>query len=246
MEKENKWQQSIKNMEEMDLYPRVQDRSKIRCYGCCQEGHLSKDCPNRSRELQPRLVNSNITMPLMPCPCCKKKYMYTDQNGAVMGATRFLVCIEWRRKSVNKRAARVQAVQGCACACIGQEPIRKICVMPGPRMDSVKNVNFVDRHNAHLHGSNNRFCNLTRKKPGMNQIKSGPDIKDWEEVKNRKTLLPVQWVDMEIPGQKKSCLTFFYSGSNVTVVRKWLVEEAGLKGYSITCNLMTTGGHMKV
>ena len=78
-------------------------------------------------------------------------------------------------------------------------------------------------------------------RPILKPVKLIPDDSDLREAKCRSALLPVQWVDLETGGVRKRCLTFFDSGSNVTIIRRKMAEEAGLTGWPAVCNLTTTG-----
>ena len=60
--------------------------------------------------------------------------------------------------------------------------------------------------------------------------------------KDQVTLLPIQWIEL---GQSMvpQALAFFDSGSTVTIIKKSLVESAGLDTFKVTLNLVTTGGN---
>ena len=77
-------------------------------------------------------------------------------------------------------------------------------------------------------------------------LSAAPTYKEVREADQSYTLIPVQRVNT--PLQNKgfmSIVTFFYAGSNISIVQTGWAERAGLKGLPISRQVHVAGGHSK-
>jgi len=78
------------------------------------------------------------------------------------------------------------------------------------------------KHNSQLHGSTSKFSNFVQ----INSVAANgqvvPNEEDLLTVENRTALMQVQWVEVATGenGNVQQAITFWDSGSNVTIVRR--------------------------
>ena len=233
--------------------------AKVRCHGCNQAGHKSAQCPHKASNSTQKTHATTQNKP-KPCPACGDDHSATDSTGKTYFKNHLSVCDAFRDKSPAERAAIIEQTKGCAlcldwsvdhqakaCQAKGKFGKFKVCKL------QVSGSLCGKRHNHLLHGSSNSYCNSVKRVMSSNNgmsnvlgkdVPGAPFIKDIEAADSIHALLQLQLIPVKNKAVKQAS-TFYDPGSNVNLVRKKFVKEAGWKGRAVLQSLVTTGSQVK-
>ena len=224
------------------------DVKQRRCYNCNEAGHLSQACPkksgaSRSSKGSGSRVNACLKQAPVACPGCQGQHVF-QIKGETMYKTRLSCCDTFRNLPVSERAAIVDRVKACQL-CLewtgGHQ--RDNCSATSkagkPLSNCTVRVNGSEcglKHNALLHGSSVKYCNLVQvyntirsQTPGSGSIPSVDDLEKSDARAGANTLLQMQYT--EFVGDKSNLgLTFWDSGSTINLIRSEFAQSLGLKG----------------
>ena len=105
----------------MEILGPEKGKGGVKCYGCGEIGHLSKDCPtNKAKGKVSKAVNACVKVAPTPCPACDGQHSF-QSNGETL-YTCLLVksseaCVWLREPELSKGQDVV------SCALIGQASI---------------------------------------------------------------------------------------------------------------------------
>ena len=230
--------------------------SGVKCYGCQESGHMSKDCP-KNKSKTSRSVNACVKVAPTPCPACDGQHSF-QSNGETLYKTYLSACEVFRSMIVAERARIVERAR-CCQLCLdwtGQhqrescQAVTKAGQPYGVCTAMDNGIKCGLKHNKMLHGSTIRYCNLnivhsmarkkTRGQPvDITAVPTEEELQKADLRAGPNTLMQMLYVDFHGPNPSEG-VAFFDNGSNIHLIRKEFAEKLGLEGKPCTQLVQTS------